>query len=56
MLIKLYIYQKSDGAIRYADLGDPTAVVNDIPDDCDFTLIPPPDNSKVWRWVDDHWE
>lgn len=56
MLIKLYIYQKSDGTLRYTDLGDPDAVVNDIPDDCDFTLTPPPDSTKQWRWIDGKWE
>lgn len=56
MLIKLYIYRKSDGVFLYDDVGDPDSVINSISDDKDFTLTPPPDNTKTWRWVDKHWE
>lgn len=56
MLVKLYIYQKSDGAYLYTDIGNPDYVINDLGDDKDFTLTPPPDSLKTWRWVDDHWE
>ncbi|MDO4896311.1 MAG: hypothetical protein Q3971_03015 [Moraxella sp.] len=56
MLITLYIYQKSDGRYLYQDIGNPDDVINDLTDDKDFTLTPPPDDSKAWRWVDNHWE
>lgn len=58
MLVKLYIYQKSDGTLRYADLGDPDSIVNDIPGDCDFTLTTPPKPAKnqAVRWMDGAWQ
>lgn len=55
MLIKLYIYKKSDGSYLYTDVGNPDLVIKDLGDDKDFTLTPPPDNSKQWRWVDGQW-
>lgn len=56
MLVQLYIYLKSTGQYLYTDIGNPTHVINDLGDDKDFTLKPPPDNSKVWRWVDNAWQ
>lgn len=56
MLIQLHIYLKSTGQYLYTDIGNPAQVIDDLGDDKNFTLVPPPDNSKVWRWVDDHWE
>lgn len=56
MFVQLYIFKKSDGLFLYQDTGNPAQVINDLGDDKNFTLTPPPDNSKVWRWVDDHWE
>lgn len=55
MLITLYIYQKSDGQYLYTDIGDPDSVIDDLTDDKDFTLTPPPDDEKQWRWVDSEW-
>ncbi|WP_157848126.1 hypothetical protein [Moraxella canis] len=55
MLVQLYIYQKSDGAFLYQDIGNPDYVIADLGDDKDFTLTPPPDFSKQWRWVDGEW-
>lgn len=56
MLVKLYIYQKSDGAFLYEDIGNPEYVIADLGDDKDFTLIAPPDSSKQYRWVNGKWE
>lgn len=56
MLIKLYIYHKSDGAFLYEDIGNPDYVIADLGDDKDFTLTPPPDSTKQWRWVGGKWE
>ena len=56
MVVQIYIYKKSDGSLLYQDTGNPENIINDLGDDTDFTLIPPPDNTKVWRWVDNHWE
>lgn len=55
-MIQIYIYRKSDGVLLYQDIGHPDQVIKDLGDDKDFTLTPPPDNSKIWQWVDDHWE
>ena len=56
MIIALYVYDKSTKEFLYQDIGNPDDVINDLTDDKDFTLTPPPDNSKTWRWVDNHWE
>ena len=56
MLVCLYIFNKSTGEYLYQDTGNPENIVNDLGDDKDFTLTPPPDDTKVWRWVDNHWE
>lgn len=55
MLIQLYIYQKSDGAFLYQDIGTPDSVISDLGDDKDFTLTPPPDNNHLWAWRDGAW-
>lgn len=55
MIVKLYIYQKSTGEYLYTDIGNPNQVIGDIDGDKDFTLIPPPDNFKQWRWIDGKW-
>ena len=55
MLITLYIYQKSNGQYLYQDIGNPDDVINDLTDDKDFTLTPPPDDTKVWRWINGAW-
>ena len=55
MVIKIYVIDKSDGSCLYEDTGNPEYVIADLGDDKDFTLTPPPDNSKQWRWVDGQW-
>ncbi|SIS09733.1 hypothetical protein SAMN02745664_1395 [Moraxella cuniculi DSM 21768] len=55
MLVKLYIYQKSDGLFLYQDIGNPDSVISDLGDDKDFTLTAPPDNTKQYRWLDGAW-
>lgn len=55
MIVKLYIYQKSTGEYLYTDIGNPDLIINDLGDDKDFTLTPPPNDEKGWRWVDSEW-
>lgn len=55
MYITLYIYNKSDGLYQYTDMGVVDDIINDIGDDKDYTLTPPPDTSKQWAWVDGRW-
>lgn len=54
-MIKLYVYDKDTRQYLYTDIGNPDYVINDLGEDKDFTLTPPPDNSKVWRWIDGRW-
>lgn len=56
MFVQLYIFKKSNGLFLYQDTGNPSQVTNDLGDDKDFTLTPPPDGSKQWRWIDGKWE
>ena len=56
MLVKLYVYKKSDGSFLYEDIGNPDHIISDLGDDKDFTLTAPPDSSKQWRWIDGNWE
>lgn len=54
-MIRIYVYQKSDGRLLYESLGVPEYVVHDISPDHDFTLTPPPMDGGVYRWVDNKW-
>lgn len=56
MIVVLHIINKETGDYLYSDKGDPEYVIKDLSDDKDFTLTPPPDNTKSWRWIDNHWE
>lgn len=55
MYITVYVYDKHDGEYLYTDTGVIDDIINDISDDKDFTLTPPPDTSKRWAWVDGAW-
>ncbi|UNU74094.1 hypothetical protein LU293_04150 [Moraxella nasovis] len=55
MFIQIYVYDKTTGQYLYQDVGNPNGVIRDLSDDKDFTLTPPPDNVKPWRWIDDKW-
>lgn len=54
-MIKLFVYQRSDGLLVYESLGTAKYVIYDILPEHDFTLTPPPDYDHVWRWIDDKW-
>ena len=56
MLIEIYVYSTQTGEFMYKDTGDPNFVISDLTDDKDFTLTPPPDSSKQWRWVNHAWQ
>lgn len=55
MIVQLYIYDKNTGEYLYQDTGNPEYVIKDLGDDKDFTLTAPPDNTKVWRWINGAW-
>ena len=56
-MITLYVYNKSNGLFLYSDTGLAEFVITDLSnsEDLDFTLTPPPDYKKSWRWVDAEW-
>lgn len=54
-MIKIYVYQKDSKAFLYADTGMEDYVVNDLTENEDFTLTPPPDYEHTWRWIDSKW-
>lgn len=55
-MIRIYVYDKASGLLIREDFGLADYVMNDIKDNTDFTLVPPPDYNHVWRWVDTKWE
>ena len=55
-MIQIYVYRKSDGVLLYQDTGNPNNIIADLGDDKDFTLTPPPDSSKQYRWVNHAWQ
>ena len=50
-----YVYSKTDGSYLYRDSGYIDGALIDMGDDKDYTLTPPPDYEKVWRWIDSKW-
>lgn len=54
-MIEIYTYRKKDNLFIHTETGSPSGIFNDLSDDYDFTLTPPPDYDHVWRWIDDKW-
>jgi len=54
-MIRLYVYQMSDGLFLYEDIGRANYVIHDLGEDKDFTLTQPPDYNQSWYWIDDKW-
>ena len=55
-MITIYLYRKSNLKYIGSDTGVIENVVNDLKEEYDFTLTPPPDHDHVWRWVNYKWE
>lgn len=55
-MVTLYIFKKINGEFLYQDMGNPENILKDLGDDKDFTLTPPPDDTKVWHWIDSRWQ
>ena len=53
--MNIYVYNKQSLILEYKDSGAYDNILKDLPSDCDFTLTPPPDYNKSWRWVDAEW-
>lgn len=54
-MIDIYVYFKSTGKLAYKDTGLPDDTMRDISPGLGFTLTPPPDYDRTWRWVDTAW-
>lgn len=54
-MIKIYVYDRQTGVIKYDDSGLADFVVADIPDDCDFTLEPYPYDGNRYKWDGSQW-
>lgn len=55
MMIKIYVYSRSNGMFLFSDVGVIDDVIDGVNKNEDFTLTPPPDYDHVWRWIDDKW-
>ena len=55
-MIKLFIYDTTTGLFKYSDTGQVDYVLIDMPINCDFTLIEPPDTLKNWYWSEKEWQ
>lgn len=54
-MINLYIYEKNSGILKRTDIGLAEYVTSDLADDEDFTLTPPPTQTKEWSWNGSEW-
>lgn len=54
-MIRLHIYNKLTGRFQYSDSGPEDYIFLDMPEDCDFTLLEPPNSYEAWRWIDSKW-
>lgn len=54
-MIKVCIYDKLSGFLKYEDTGLADFVIADIPDDCDFTLEPYPYDGNRYKWNGSEW-
>lgn len=53
--MKIYVYNSDGFEYLYTDMGDISGAINDLGDDKDFTLTPPPDYEQPWYWVEAEW-
>lgn len=53
--MKLYVYMKNTKVFDCELVGSIDSLIENISDDKNFTLTPPPDYDHVWRWIDDKW-
>ena len=54
-MITIYVYNKDSGEIVSEVSGMYKDVTSDIPETEDFTLTPPPDYVRSWRWLNTEW-
>lgn len=46
----IYVYNINNSIFEYKDSGNYEDIIRDIPDQYDFTLVPPPDYIHKWSW------
>ena len=54
-MIRIYIYRKSDGVYMQDHISNYNAVLHFDDEEMSFTLTPPPDYEKQWRWINGQW-
>lgn len=53
--MKVYLYRKATLVFSHMLMVSMNLFVENIDEEYDFTLTPPPDHKSVWRWVDTEW-
>lgn len=53
--MKVYLYRKDTLVFSHMLMVSMDLFVENIDEEYDFTLTPPPDYEKQWRWIDDRW-
>lgn len=54
-MITVYVYDKNTGEYIGKDVGNPIDIMRDLPEEHDFTQIAPPNNTDLWRCINDEW-
>lgn len=53
--MKVYFYRKDTLVFSHMLMVSMDLFVENINEEYDFTLTPPPDYENQWRWIDDKW-
>lgn len=53
--MKVYLYHKDTLAFSHMLMVSMDMFVENIDEEYDFTLTPPPDYKNQWRWIEDKW-
>lgn len=53
--MKVYLYRKDTLVFSHMLMVSMDLFVENINEEYDFTLTPPPDYENQWRWIDDKW-
>ncbi len=55
-MIKVYVYNKETGFYMYSFSSIYEVVTINLKSDQEFTLTPPPEDDKMYRWVGTEWQ
>lgn len=53
--MKVYLYRKDTLVFSHMLMVSMDLFIENINEEYDFTLTPPPDYENQWRWIDDKW-